>query len=186
MNNFYKFKAALSEAALREYGNLGKLIEQEKYYIPVLDLPDYKALGISTANIGVVLYIGKTLIYVSWKKQKCMSKSPTEAELIAFTDNLGFVELFQEFVEFFTMSKQKPATIYQDYSAVVTLVTNGGGTTRTKHLRARMNLGREAVEEKHASIVHVLAGEMKSDGFSKPYDPAEHKPFAEMIQGEAG
>jgi len=28
-NNFYKFKAALSEAALREYGNLGKLIEQE-------------------------------------------------------------------------------------------------------------------------------------------------------------
>jgi len=50
-NNFYKFKAALSEAALKEYGNLGKLIEQEKYYVPVLDLPDYKAMGISAANI---------------------------------------------------------------------------------------------------------------------------------------
>jgi hypothetical protein len=50
-NNFYKFKAALLEAALREYGNLGKLIEQEKYYVPVLDLPDYKAKGITTANI---------------------------------------------------------------------------------------------------------------------------------------
>jgi len=32
----------------------------------------------------------------------------------------------------------------------------------------------------------VLAGEMKADGFSKPYDPAEHKLFVEMIQGEAG
>jgi hypothetical protein len=84
------------------------------------------------------------------------------------------------------MSKQKPATIYQDCSAVVTLVTKGGGITRTKHLRARMNLGREAVEEKRAFIVHVLAGEMKADGFSKPYGPAEHKPFVEMIQGEAG
>jgi hypothetical protein len=91
-----------------------------------------------------------------------MSKSPTEAELIALTDNLGFVELFQEFVEFLTMSKQKPATIYQDCSAVVTLITKGGGITRTKHLRARMNLGREAVEEKRASIVHVLAGKMDS------------------------
>jgi flagellar basal body rod protein FlgC len=50
-NYFYKFKAALSEAALREYGNLGKLIEQEKYYVPVLDLPDYKAMGIDAANI---------------------------------------------------------------------------------------------------------------------------------------
>ncbi len=35
-NNFYKFKAALLEAALREYGNLGKLIKQEKCYVPVL------------------------------------------------------------------------------------------------------------------------------------------------------
>jgi hypothetical protein len=50
-NNFYKFKAALLETALREYGNLGNLIEQEKYYVPVLDLPDYKAMGISAANI---------------------------------------------------------------------------------------------------------------------------------------
>jgi len=115
-----------------------------------------------------------------------MSKSPTEAELIALTDNLGFVELFQEFVEFLTMSKQKPVTIYQDCSVVVILVTKGGGITRTKHLRARMNLEREAVEEKRAFIVHVSAGEMKADGFSKPYDPAEHKPFSEMIQGEIG
>jgi hypothetical protein len=84
------------------------------------------------------------------------------------------------------MSKQKLVTIYQDCSAVVTLVTKGGGITRTKHLRARMNLGREAVEEKRATIVHVLAEGMKADGFSKPYDTAEHKPFAEMIQGEAG
>jgi hypothetical protein len=125
-------------------------------------------------------------LYVSSKKQKCTSKSPTEAELIALTDNLGFVELFQEVVEFLTMSKQKPETIYQDCSAVVTLIMKEGGITRTKHLRARMNLGREVVEENRASILHVKAEDMKADGFSKPYDPAEHKPFAVMIQGEAG
>jgi hypothetical protein len=88
----------------------------------------------SKSHSRVALYVGETLIYVLSKKQKCMSKSPMEAELIALTDNLGFVELFQEFVELLTVSKQKPATIYQDCSAVVTLVRKGGGSTRTKHL----------------------------------------------------
>jgi hypothetical protein len=162
------------------------LRNQEKSEVRAYVDAAYALHNDSKSHSGVALYVGKTLVYVSSKKQKCMSKSPTEAELIALTDNLGFVELFQEFVEFLTMSKQKPATIYQDCSAVVTLVTKGGGITRTKHLRARMNLGREAVEEKRAFIVHVSAEEMKADGFSKPYDPAEHKPFAEMIQGETG
>jgi len=138
----------------------------------------------SKSILQVVMYVGERLVYVSSRKQKSMSKSPMEAEFIALTDNLGFVELFQEFVEFLTMSKQKPATIYQDCSAVVTLVMKGGGITRTKHLRARMNLGREAVEEKRASILHVKAEDMKADGFSKPYDITEHKPFVLMIQGD--
>jgi hypothetical protein len=43
-------------------------------------------------------YVGETLVYVLSKKQKCMSKSPTEVELIGLTDNLGVIELFQEFV----------------------------------------------------------------------------------------
>jgi hypothetical protein len=38
-NNLHKFKLALAELAIREYGNLGKLIELEKYYIPKLILP---------------------------------------------------------------------------------------------------------------------------------------------------
>jgi hypothetical protein len=46
----------------------------------------------SKSHSGVALYVGKTLVYVSSRKQKCMSKGPTEAELIVLTDNLGFVD----------------------------------------------------------------------------------------------
>jgi hypothetical protein len=41
-----------------------------------------------------------------------------------------------------------------------------------QNLKARMNLG--------------TAEEMQTDGFSKPYDPAEHRPFVMFIQEEAG
>jgi hypothetical protein len=33
-NNFHKFKEALSERAIKEYGHLGKLIEQGTYNVP--------------------------------------------------------------------------------------------------------------------------------------------------------
>jgi hypothetical protein len=69
-----------------------------------------------------------------------------EAELIALMDNLGLVELFKEFLEFITQSKIPAPVVYQDCSAVVSLVTQGGGKTRTKHLRARMNLAKEMVD----------------------------------------
>ena len=44
------------------------------------------------SHSGVAIYVGETLVCVSSKKQKCMSKSPTEAELIVLTGNLGLVE----------------------------------------------------------------------------------------------
>jgi hypothetical protein len=137
----------------------------------------------SKSHSGVIVYVGQTLAYVSSRKQKCISKSPTEAELIALTDNVGLVELFKEFVEFLTMQKIETPIIYEDCNAVVSLVTLGGGVTRTKHLRARMHLGKEMVDEKRLKVVYKKGEEMLADGFSKPYDPVKHKPFAVELMG---
>jgi hypothetical protein len=104
--------------------------------------------------------------------------------LIALTDNLGLVELFKEFLEFITQSNVSTPVVYQDCSAVVSLVTKGGGKTRTKHLRARMNLAREMVDEDRVDVIHVKAPEMKADGLTKPFDESKHKPFAKAILGE--
>jgi hypothetical protein len=139
----------------------------------------------SKSHSGVIIYVGGTLCYVSSRKQKCMSKSPTEAELIALTDNLGLVELFQEFVEFITRKKVSTPVVFQDCNAVVSLVTLGGGKLRTKHLRARMHLGKEMVDEKRVLVLYKAEKDMVADGFSKPYDPVKHRVFMERIlQGD--
>jgi hypothetical protein len=135
----------------------------------------------SKSHTGVVVYVGETLVYVSSKKQKCMSKSPTEAELIGLTDNLGLVELFKEFVEFVVGQEVQVPIVYQDCKAVLSLVAMGGGITRTKHLRARMNLGREVVNENRALVQYVKAEDMKADGFSKPLDPSGHGKFMQLL-----
>jgi hypothetical protein len=143
----------------------------------------YASHNDSKSHSGVIVYVGQTLAYVSSRKQKCMSKSPTEAELIALTDNVGLVELFREFVEFLTMKKIAVPIIYEDCNVVVSLVTIGGGITRTKHLRARMFLGKKMVDEGRLRVVYKKGEEMEADGFSKPYDPVKHKPFAIQLLG---
>jgi hypothetical protein len=73
--------------------------------------------------------------------------------------------------------------VYQDCNAVVMLVTIGGGKLGTKHLRARMHLGKEMVDEGRIQVVNKEAEGMQANGFSKPYNPVKHKLFVELIWG---
>jgi hypothetical protein len=53
-NNFFAFQQALYRRALRDYGDLAKLITLNKYYEPTLDLPDFMGLGLSVAEVAVL------------------------------------------------------------------------------------------------------------------------------------
>jgi hypothetical protein len=53
-NNFYAFQQALYRKALRDYGDLAKLITLNKYYEPQLDLPDFAGLGLTMAEVTIM------------------------------------------------------------------------------------------------------------------------------------
>jgi hypothetical protein len=120
----------------------------------------------SKSHMGVVLLLDKSVVYIASRKQKCVMKSPTEAELVGLTDNLRLNVLFHEFVSFLVGKKVALPIAYQDSTSVVTLVMKGGGVVRTKHLRVRMHLAKEQLEEKCLVIQHVKAESMVADGAS--------------------
>ena len=128
-----------------------------------------------------MIYVGGYLVYTSSRKQKCITKSPTKAELVGLTNKIVLVELFEEFVAFVAARGSIVPVIYQYSSSVVSLVMKGGGVPRTKHLRVRMNLTKEAIGGNWIVVKHTLSPEMKADAFSKGYDPRDHKQFAEEI-----
>jgi hypothetical protein len=136
----------------------------------------------SRSHTGVIIFVGSSIAFVSSRKQKCMSNGPMEAELIGLTDNLGLVKLFKEFVDFIMGKETRTPIVFQDCKSVISLVTIGGGIMRTKHLRARMNLGKEMVDKGRVQVVYVKAEEMKADGFSKPLDPSRHYKFVQLMQ----
>jgi hypothetical protein len=110
----------------------------------------------SKSHTRVTIFVGGALVFAASQKQKHVTKSPTESELVALTDNIGFIELFEEFFSFIINREEKmPPLIYQDSTSVISLVTKGGGIVRTKHLRVRMYLCREAVDEKRIRIAYI-------------------------------
>ncbi len=101
----------------------------------------------SKSHTGVAVFIGGAMVFAASQKQKCITKSPTESELVGLMDNVSFIELFEEFFCFITHTEKQFHLIYQDSTSVILLVTKGGGVVCTKHLRVRMNLCKEAVDE---------------------------------------
>ena len=110
-----------------------------------------------------------------------MTKSPTESELVALTDYIGLVEAFGEFVAFIMNTLVQIPVIYQDSTSVISLVTNGGGVVRTKHLRVRMHLCKEVVDENRFKIVYVPTKRMIADGCTKAMEKRDFELFMNAL-----
>jgi len=124
---------------------------------------------------GIAIFIAGMLVYAASRKQKCVTKSPT--------DSGSFIELFAEFFAFITNTKFVSPMIYQDCTAVISLVTECGGAVRTKHRRVRMELCKEALKEKRIRISYVSTDKMLADGLIKAL---EGQPFQEFAQAMIG
>jgi hypothetical protein len=133
--------------------------------------------AVSKSHSGMTVFVAGVLVYSSSRKQGCVTKSPTESELVALSDNIGLVELFHEFITFLVSDKIPTPIIYQDCTSVITLVTQGGGVTRTRHLRNRMHLVKEAIDERRLIVYHCKASKMIADGLTKLLEGAEFKHF---------
>ena len=97
------------------------------------------------SHTGTVVTIGGAVVYVSLRKQKCMTGSSTEAELVGLTDNLGIVGLFREFVSFLIGEQAKVPIVYQDSTLVISLITVGAV------LQGRSTLGQECTLPRSSS-----------------------------------
>jgi hypothetical protein len=141
--------------------------------------------GDSKSHTGSVVFVAGAPVVCASRKQRCVTKSPTEAELVGLSDNLANVEVFTEFLEFVLNQKLSVPTVYQDNTSVISLVTSGGGITRTKHLRARMKLVKEAVvDRKMVKVVYMPTERMVADGLTKVLEGLSFIEFAKLVLGK--
>jgi len=119
-------------------------------------------------HTGVCITLGSGFFYVSSTKQKLVSKSSTEAELIGVSDGLSQVIWARNF-----LSAQRlelgPAIVWQDNKSTLALMEKGRSTSsRTKHISIRYFFVTDRVQAGEVTLRHKPTEEMVADLLTKP------------------
>jgi hypothetical protein len=136
------------------------------------------AYGVHTSSgkshTGCVMVLGQARpISCKSTKQKIVTKSSTEAELVALSDSATHALHLRNFMmaQGYHMG---PATIYQDNLSCMALVRRGGpGSERSRHINIRYFWVQERVNSGELEVVHLGTEKMFANCLTKPVQGAQ-------------
>jgi hypothetical protein len=120
------------------------------------------------SHTGAVITLGKGVVYAKSSKQKVVSKSSTEAELIALSDSSSQIIWTRDFLigQGYNLDA---ATIYQDNQSTMALVKKGqSNSERSRHINIRYFFVKDRVEQGDVKIEYKATGDMLADVLTKP------------------
>jgi hypothetical protein len=120
---------------------------------------------------GIIITLGKTgpPVYCKSRKQKLVSRSSTESELIALNEGLPEVIWARQFMEHLGF-KQDISTVFEDNQSSIILANKSRGVTisRTKHIQVRYYYVKQLIEQKLITIEYLPTEDMIADILTKP------------------
>ena len=129
---------------------------------------------------GVFITLGKGPVFVRSAKQRIVTKSSTEAELVALSDEAVTVLSVFDFVR--AQGYGAKFVIGQDNLSTIQLITNESNESmRTKHINVRYFWLREKHQANEFTITHVPTGMMIADVLTKAMQGAMFRRFVQML-----
>lgn len=116
-------------------------------------------------------------------KQKMVTRSSTEAEIVALSDGLTQVLWLRHMLRAQGYALP-PTTVYQDNSAVMSLMKGPRGThQRTKHLDVRFFYARDLEAEGDIKLEWLSTKHMVADLLTKPLQGALFTTLTDKLMG---
>ena len=128
----------------------------------------------------MIITLGEGAILAMSTKQKCVSKSSTEAELIAVTDLLPEAFHLKKIIQAVTCKKVR-IVLYQDNMATMSMIRNGTGGGRSKHIKIRFGWLKERLDDGDFEMEYKPTKLMLADGATKPKQGLEFENFKNGI-----
>lgn len=120
------------------------------------------------SHSGCVVILGSGGIISKSIKQKLVSKSSTEAELIAVSDQISQIIWIKNFLSD-QGYEMKPIIIYQDNQSAITLENKGlTNNNRMKHIEIRYYFIKDLIDQKQVEVTYIPTEHMVADYFTKP------------------
>ena len=119
------------------------------------------------SHTGVCITLGHGPVFVRSVKQRIVTKSSTEAELVALSDEAGLLFHIEDFI----VSQGYTCDIIagqDNESTIAMLTTVTKESMRTRHINVRYYWLRERIKDQELTLVHVPTGDMLADILTKP------------------
>jgi hypothetical protein len=120
---------------------------------------------------GIIIMLGNTgpPVFCKSRKQKLVSRSSCESELIALNEFLPELEWARQFMIGLGF-QQETSTVFQDNKASIILSNRSPGSTigRTKHIQIRFFYVKQLIEQQKIKIEYLPTEEMLADILTKP------------------
>jgi hypothetical protein len=131
-------------------------------YIDASYASHFDAKGHSGAIVSIGLRC--TPVYTSSTKQKLVSRSSTESELIALHEGLAKVVWLQELLGELGYS-YGPSVLFQDKKSTITLASSSG---KSKHISVRYFYVKQLIDAKQVTVEYLPTEAMIADILTKP------------------
>ena len=136
------------------------------------------------SQTGIFISIGRGPLIWKATKQKCVTKSSCEAEIIALSDIVSLTIWVRDLIKALGMHDDKPITIYEDNKAAINLVSDGASTSeRTRHVHIRNNFISQFIESNDIRVIYCPTSKMIADIFTKPLDKAQFCFLRDYLMG---
>ena len=132
---------------------------------------------------GAMITVGTGPVSVSSKKQGLVTKSSTEAELVALSDMLSMVIWTREFLQEqgYAMAT---GIIYQDNKSTIAMANRGtSNSPRTRHISIRYFFVKDRIDSGEVVIEHMGTEHMLADGMTKPLQGEQFRAWRRGVMG---
>ena len=136
-----------------------------------------------TSRTGVVLQMAGVGIAGWTARQKLVTKSSTEAEVVALSDGLTHVLWAREFLTA-QGHDVTPMVVYQDNQSVLSLMKTGRSNKhRTKHLNIRYFFAKDRADVGEIRLEYMPTADMLADMLTKPVAGETFKQLVKQLYG---
>jgi hypothetical protein len=129
------------------------------------------------SHSGLFIALGEGPIFVRSTKQRIVTKSSTEAELVSLSDGCSQIIWSREFLihQNYDLST---ATVYEDNKSTMALIQKGKSTSnRTRHINVRYFFIKDRIDNGEIEVKYMPTNDMIADILTKPL---QRKKFIEL------
>ena len=137
------------------------------------------------SHTGAILSLGIGAFFASSTKQKLVTKSSWEAELVAFSDQMSEVLGVSQFMA--ELGVPVVPVVHQDNTSTILSTAKGAGASnRTRHVSIRYFWTQQFIEDGTVKVEYTPTGDMIADILTKPLQGDLFRHLRALLLGAGG